>query len=1071
MLRIVLIAFIVFVSRLTYAENLPLQNFSIPGQDLGNALMEYALQSGYTVVVSAELVEGFRSVPIVGRMPADKALHLLLSSSPFTYEISESNQSITLERQEHPPKLMAEEDTKIEVESSELETVIVTGIKASLINSMNIKRFNDSIVDAVSEEDLGKFPDSNLAESLQRVAGVTLTYSNNEGDKINVRGFDPNFNKVLLNGRQIPSSDQHSNQVAGTRAFNFSDFASENISSLTVYKTNESVRPSGGIGSVIDIQTPVPLELNAREFRFGVKAVNDTSIENETVLTPDIFSLVSYKNTNESFGVLGSFSYQVRESHAESASMDWQKRPELIFSSGITPPSWVDDLTFWYPKDLAFTADDYERERINGQFVMQFSPLDSLALTFDYHFSQMDVFQEQARIGTQFSYQLSEDALSINELLVLENDTVVFASESGNDYTFVKGEYNTRNKNNSFGGRLIYVPTDAVQIKLDAHHSVSERVPLGRGSSVEIEIPSKDGIGQQIDTRFTIPQIRFLFSDPENNSNSLASPALESFVDQRRATARWRTSKSSVDEVDVNITWEPSSRGVEAIILGTNLARYKSDVGDGEIVYIDPFQGTGQSLDFYDTSVFFFEDGTDILDQFSGGFDPGFYYYNIDVDAFSLETSDHILRENPQFANFGSDYLRANWAKLQGPKYNPSTSNILEENTLSGYFQILAQWESMMLQPRLVAGARYEAIKVETVSEFFAPASVRWVQADLFAQNLTEQRFKNIDDDTSSAVLPNVALSFNFTENIIGRLAYSESMTRPRLDLLSAQQTLTSAPLLSRRTAQQGTAALAPYFSKNVDTSIEFYYDDDSYLSLARFDKKVENFPRYESQSMNLYGITDVYNGPRAEQVRMELEENGIEVNDSNVFNRMLELYPPSEGEEGIAGNASDPLMFWDVSVPISDGDVDIGGYEFTWQHLFGESGFGSVINITDIKSTADFDLNISGFENLAPPTRTFANVVGFFDKGGWQVRVAMHWNEAYPTLRRTQSGVLPIITDDYLQADVLLSYQLSRNATFLIEGLNVTNENQLEYNISKQRLSSANQFGRRYQAGFSLKF
>ena len=138
-----------------------------------------------------------------------------------------------------------------------LEEQIVYGIRESLKKSADIKRTSAGVVDAISAEDMGDFPDSNLAESLQRITGVAIDRERGEGAKVTVRGFGPDFNLVLLNGRQMPTSTL-SNTLG--RSFDFGNLASEGISSVRVYKSGKADVPTGGIGSTIDIRTARPLE-------------------------------------------------------------------------------------------------------------------------------------------------------------------------------------------------------------------------------------------------------------------------------------------------------------------------------------------------------------------------------------------------------------------------------------------------------------------------------------------------------------------------------------------------------------------------------------------------------------------------------------------------------------------------------------------------------------------------------------------------------------------------------------------------------------------------------------------
>ena len=129
------------------------------------------------------------------------------------------------------------------------EVVVVQGVRASLERAMDIKRSANGVLDAISAEDIGKFPDTNLAESLQRITGVSIDRVNGEGSQITVRGFGPDFNLVTLNGRTMPTAEANvvgsrgNYNGGGGRAFDFSNLASEGVSSLEVYKTGQAVLP------------------------------------------------------------------------------------------------------------------------------------------------------------------------------------------------------------------------------------------------------------------------------------------------------------------------------------------------------------------------------------------------------------------------------------------------------------------------------------------------------------------------------------------------------------------------------------------------------------------------------------------------------------------------------------------------------------------------------------------------------------------------------------------------------------------------------------------------------------
>ena len=196
---------------------------------------------------------------------------------------------------------------------------------------MEIKRDAAGVVDAISAEDIGKFPDTNLAESLQRITGISIERRDGEGAQVTARGFGPQFNMVTLNGRQIPGADAFgaAGQVAiggvdgGTRAFNFSQLASEAISALEVYKTSQANVPSGGIGATINIQTDKPFNHTGMVASAGAKAVSDESQPFDNDITPELSGIFSCTNDDKTFGVGMSASYQKRHGGSVQATENY----------------------------------------------------------------------------------------------------------------------------------------------------------------------------------------------------------------------------------------------------------------------------------------------------------------------------------------------------------------------------------------------------------------------------------------------------------------------------------------------------------------------------------------------------------------------------------------------------------------------------------------------------------------------------------------------------------------------------------------------------------------------------
>lgn len=300
-----------------------------------------------------------------------------------------------------------------------VEEVTVTGIRASMERAMDVKRNSSGVVDAISAEDMGKFPDTNLAESLQRITGVSIDRTNGEGSRVTVRGFGPDYNMVTLNGRTLPTGSAYggssgadaSTRGGNSRAFDFANLASESVSGVEVYKTGKANIAAGGIGATIDINTARPLDNPGFKATFGAKAVADTTNRTGDDITPEISGLVSWSDDNEVFGVSLSASFQERDSGYTGATVnDWSVAEwgggdsSTLYnnpaSSAIFANTPEVGQLYSRPNDVRYTFADQERERTNAQLTLQFRPVENLTGTLDYTFAQKSQSEHRGEVTT-----------------------------------------------------------------------------------------------------------------------------------------------------------------------------------------------------------------------------------------------------------------------------------------------------------------------------------------------------------------------------------------------------------------------------------------------------------------------------------------------------------------------------------------------------------------------------------------------------------------------------------------------------------------------------------------------
>src|SRR4029453_13360640 len=277
--------------------------------------------------------------------------------------------------------------------------IVITGIRASLRQSMDIKKNAQGVVDAISAEEMGKFPDTNLAESLQRITGVSIERSNGEGSFVTVRGFGPEYNLVILNGRQMPvaSLSNGGGEAPNSRAFDFGNLASEGIAAVEVYKSGRGTLPTGGIGSTINILTPRPLDRPGMRGSVAARAVLDSSQNGHNDITPEFSGIFSDTFADDRIGILLTGSYQRRKSSTHQAHVGWrdgylgsENNWGSLPATGQTNRPGPTDV-YQVQQNASYDLNDIDRRRINGQAVLQFRPMDNLTGTLDFTYSQNTV--------------------------------------------------------------------------------------------------------------------------------------------------------------------------------------------------------------------------------------------------------------------------------------------------------------------------------------------------------------------------------------------------------------------------------------------------------------------------------------------------------------------------------------------------------------------------------------------------------------------------------------------------------------------------------------------------------
>ena len=977
-----------------------------------------------------------------------------------------------------------------------LEEVIVTGIRKSMEDSMNIKRDSAGVVDAVTAEDIGKFPDTNLAESLQRIPGVSIDRVNGEGSKVTVRGFGPDYNLVTLNGRTLPTATigiagiRDNYAGAQGRSFGFENVAAEGVSGLEVFKTGQALLPSGGIGATINIMTRRPLDSDDVG-SVAAKALYDSS---SGKTTPEASGLYNWHNEDSTFGVAVFGSYSERKSEAAvGQANDWVVRTASNFfgdtslvRAGSDPANYInppaDGELFAIPQDSRYDFSEITRKRSNGQVVVQFNPTDSLRMTGDYTYvsnKQTEMRAEQTNwFATPFDHLTFDGEGPVSQALYMQEN-----NNGTKDIGFEQTNRGTHETISSLGFDLEFDVTDNQMLRFDAHSSKAKARPdnpLGHTSTF-VTFGAPVIVQHSVDWSEGFPIQRYTWDDSQrgNNNGVLDTGDLATQV-QRSSTQQ---QDSDVKEYDLRYSFDwDSSR----LVLGAN---YRDTD-----VYVKATT-TQQDLGSWGMS-------------FPGdveGYAPGM----VEEYCLACQFSDYPVGDaDVAFMGDAAKMFPLLQAAYPGNSVSSNTSeNTVQENILAFFAAYQVDFEAFGLPAQLNVGMRYEDTDVKAYAFQAVPTNIRWTADNDFVIDYSPEN-ENVEGKGSyKHWLPNLDFKVDITDNLVGRFSVSRTIGRVPYGNLFAS---TTAGGPNRPTALGGQTGgnsqdpnLKPLSSRNVDVSLEWYYNESSYVSVGYFDKKVKNFLGTGVFNRPLFGLLDPTAGAagsRSGDALDVIDDLGIDRSEANMFtlvalidanggnvgaaraefesNLVNGVLPQSYVDEiaglyDVSGNSADPLMQFRVTQPINNDQAHIDGWEFAVQNFFGDSGFGIAGSYTivngDVNADPGQDPNANEFALVG--LSDTANVTFIYENYGWSARVAYNWRDTFLNATNQGGSRSPQYTDAYGQWDFSVSYDITDRWQVQLEGINVTGNDSLQYRRKQNMVVWAYELDSRYSLGVRYRF
>lgn len=707
-----------------------------------------------------------------------------------------------------------------EVDSS--ARVVVSGIRASLSSSLNTKRMQDGVVDAVSAEDAGKFPDTNIAESLQRVTGVQIQRNNGEGRYISVRGLGPEFNNVLVNGRTLTSD-------SGGREFSFDLLSSDLISKVLVYKTSQAFLPEGGIGSTVDIQTARPL--SGKTGHSSVINVSHSYDDNSEQHTPGFTGMYSYANEARTFGVTGSLSYTDRASKQNKAVTDsWNYRDVQMIngdlnSTGLTAAD-VTTRKLYMPQSFGFQVENETRKRTVGNLTVQYNPSSTWKMTADALYSRLDQrnqviaisdWNNPVQVGVEYDandqvtgfQRPGSNFYANNPALVGEGRPLTEANS--NDMIVKGGDRLSETK--AFGLNSKWQLSQ--DWKLEGDVSTSRSTSAFPDMWVVAGMVPRNG---DVLTFGSAPTVTFGddIADPNAvRAHAVSNNEISNYdkLHEGRLNLSWNRDDGPFKGVDTGVAY--SQREVGRTQVGSD--SWNAFSGYSVALPASLFTVT-QMDDFFGT-------GGQVPQAFLR-FDPRAYMDYLNQPALLGQSNDPALYSD--LTKFPNGPMAVDYTK-------PSMRAVKEK--VASFF-LDSRWEGERWSAN--AGMRVVHVKSsatgnsrELLSAVKSPTDTTYIL------NWGPYVLKTVDNSYNS-FLPSANVKFDVTKDMVLRLAASKTETRPTLSQMGVDNSYGGR--YGDVQTGGGNPYLNPMQSKNLDLSYEWYLSKTNYVSGALFYKKVSDF-------------------------------------------------------------------------------------------------------------------------------------------------------------------------------------------------------------------------------------
>ena len=698
-----------------------------------------------------------------------------------------------------------------------MEEVVVTGsYKGSLKAALDVKRNSVVAVDSIMAEDIADFPDTNLAESMQRVPGVAITREAGEGREITVRGLSSTYTRVMVNNAMGQSLAAGSGGVRTTRAFDFNVFASELFNRLDVYKSQSAELEEGSLGATVNLHTARPFDYDPLTAAFNLQMGYS---EQSSETSPRGSGLLSFTNQDETFGALVSFATAERVISNQGADTGrWEDDNFGSCSACADDAAFSAVKSAWHPRFPRYADKVHDQDRTGVTAALQWRPADSTLVTVDLMSAELESMRLEpfmqaislARTGSTGVQQTDVAAYTIDA-----NNTLVAATMDEVDIRAEAFVSEWKSKFDQYALTIEHEFNDRMRGKLMA--SSSESVLDNRETTLIHEHYSSNDDRKLVNYADNSSAVTYDFA-------SMASPSISYSFDTANP-ANWEVSEfrdrifdaeSTSDTVKLDLAYDLND--IMTLKVGYSNREYAYDI-----------VGTRADRAFSSADAL---DG--VVDNVACGITPT--VTASDGAVVNAGGQTFFMGNAGQFARFRDSGC---WPQAIR---NGDTRDVVEDVT--GYYAQLDFDTEIGGRP------------------LRGNIGVRKVETDLESTGINTDTVVTVTHSYNDT-LPSLNLTYALTDTLLLRASWAEVMSRPNLTDLNPGG---SVAIFGDPKVSYGNPFIEPFRADNTDVSLEWYFDEGALLSLAYFRKDIESFPTSETTTL-LWAQTGLPNSLLGAQV------------------------------------------------------------------------------------------------------------------------------------------------------------------------------------------------------------